>query len=283
MRKYYIVAESGADIPPEIIKKHDIRVVQMHVEMAEKDYLDKDVSLDELIGCFERTGKIPKTAGANPHQYVEVFNEIKKENPGAIILHLCYSAQLSVSFQSSVIAAEGFNNLYNIDTKNVTMGQGLVVVMAAEIIEQEPDIQPDELVRRIEEISQQVRFTFIPGDIEYLRAGGRVSNAQYLGARLLRVKPLIEVIGGLMLPTGKYMGTKKEIIRKAMADYFKKYKVEKEKMYFGYTYKIEEDIKREIEILAEAAGVKSFEWVVAGGVITSHAGPGGIGILGIEK
>ena len=282
MRKYIVVVESGADLPRETIEKHDIRVAQMHVEMDGHDYLDNEVSLDELVSCFERTGRIPKTAGANPSQYAEIFAAIKNEHPDAVVLHICYSAQLSICYQSSVIADDGTVPVCHIDSKNVTAAQGLVAMKAIELIEQQPEIEPEELVAKIEAIADKVRFFFIPGDIDYLRAGGRVSNAQYLGAKLLRVKPLIEVQDGLMLSTRKYKGSKKAIVRKALSDYFEKYSIDKESMYFGYTYDMEDTIKQEIETLAADAGVKNLEWIKAGAVITSHSGPGGIGVVGVE-
>jgi DegV family protein with EDD domain len=172
--------------------------------------------------------------------------------------------------------------IYHIDSKNVTAGQGMVVMAAAEFIKAQPDIEPEVLVARIEEIIAKVRFSFIPGDIDYLRAGGRVSNAQYLGARLLRIKPLIEVIDGQMLSTKKYKGSRKEILQKALTEYFEKYPVDKENIYLGYTYAIEDSLKQEMEAMVEGLGVKLVGWIKAGAVITSHSGPGGIGVVGVE-
>jgi DegV family protein with EDD domain len=283
LRKYLIVAESGADLTKKMIEDNDIRVVQMHVEMDGVNHHDHDVDLDDLVGYFKRTGKIPKTAGANPQQYTEVFDRIKKEDPDAVVLHICYSAQLSVGWQSSFIADDGVLDVRHIDSKNVTMGQGIVVLKAIEMIAENPAIEPDELVARIEELVERVRFSFIPGDIAYLKAGGRVSNAQYMGARLLRVKPLIEVIDGLMPSTKKYKGKKHAIMLHALSEYLDQHDIEKDKMYFGYVYSLEDDLKTEMEALVHQAGIPDIEWVKAGAVITSHAGPGGIGILGIEK
>jgi DegV family protein with EDD domain len=233
MRKYVIVAESGADLPQEIVERHNIYVVQMHVEMDGRDYLDDSVSMEELVSCHKRTGKIPKTAGANPSQYAEIFSAIKEKHPDATVVHVCYSAQLSVCYQSALIADDGTIPVLNIDTKNVTAAQGFVVVKTAELIEKQPDIEPEELVAQVEAIVEKVRFIFVPGDIDYLRAGGRVSNAQYLGARLLRVKPLIEVKDGLMISAKKYSGSTKAIMQKVMTDYFEQYCIDKEKMYLG--------------------------------------------------
>jgi len=281
VRDYIIVAESGADLPARIAERDDVYIVQMHVEMDGVNYLDNDLDLDQLVAYHKRTGHVPKTAGSNPAQYAETYAQIKQAHPDAIVLHICYSAQLSVSYQSSLIADDETQNIYHIDSKNVTMGQGIVVEKALEMIERNPDIEPEELVDYIEDIVERVRFSFIPGDIDYLRAGGRVSNAQYLGARLLRIKPLIEVLDGLMISTKKYKGSRLDIMRQAMVDFLEAHEIEKDKMYFGYVYSLDDEVKEELESLARQAGVGEVEWIKAGAVITSHAGPGGIGILGV--
>ena len=282
MNKYIIVAESGADLSQETIETYDIRVAQMHVEIDGRDYLDNDVSIDELTGFYDRTGNVPKTSGVNPQQYEAIFAKIKEEYPDAIVLHLCYSAVLSIGYQSSIQADDDAMRIYRVDIKNVSIGHGLVVTKAAELIAQNPDIEPEDLVARVEAIVQKTRFSFIPGNLAYLRAGGRVSNAQYIGATLLKLNPLIEVIDGFMLSTKKYRGTGAKVFRKMLADYLKKYAIDRERVYLVHACALDNVIKEAVERFLREAGVKSMVWHAAGGVISSHSGPGGVGIAGIE-
>ncbi|MDR1689637.1 MAG: DegV family protein [Clostridiales bacterium] len=283
MKKYIIVAESGADLSREMIENNDIRVPKMHVEIDGKDYLDGDVSMEELTSFYDKTGKVPKTAGVNPDQFEAIFKQIKEEDPNSTILHICYSAQLSIGFQSSVFADDGSIEICRVDAKNVSIGHAFVVMQVAEYIKENPEAQPEELQKKVEEIASKTRFAFLPGNLDYLRAGGRVSNAQYLGASLLRLKPLIEVIDGLMISTKKYSGAKKKIIRKMLNDYFTRYNIDKEKVFLVYAVSIDTDVRAEVEEAVREAGVKEFVWLKTGSVITSHCGPGGVGIAGIEK
>jgi len=133
VKKYVIVAESGADLSLETREKYGIYIAQMHVEFDGLDHLDYSVSLDELTDYYKRTGKVPRTAGVNPYQYSEVYQRIKTEHPQAIVLHLCYSEQLSCSFQSAVIADDRTMKIYHIDTKNVSIGQGIIIIKRAYI------------------------------------------------------------------------------------------------------------------------------------------------------
>jgi DegV family protein with EDD domain len=254
----------------------------MRVEIDGHDYFDSSVSMEQLTGYYERTGKVPKTAGVNPYQYEVIFQSIQKENPNAVILHLCYSAQLSCGYQSSIIADNGAIPIYRVDTKNVSIGQAFVVTQTAELINEQPEIEPEELVARAEAIAAKTRFSFVPGNLDYLRAGGRVSNAQYLGAKLLRLKPLIEVIDGLMLSTKKYRGSEKEIIYKMLSDFFANNSLSKEKVFFVYACALDSEIKTQMEEQAAEAGIKNVIWLKTGGVITSHSGPGGIGVAAME-
>jgi DegV family protein with EDD domain len=172
--------------------------------------------------------------------------------------------------------------IHRIDIKNVSIGQGLIVLKTARLIEQQPDIEPEELVAWIESLVTRTRFCFVPGNLDYLKAGGRVSNAQYIGAKLLKLKPLIEVIDGLMLSTKKYRGSMDSIITAMMTEYFKKHTIDKELMIFVYACTLDNSLKNTMEQIAKKEGVKNIIWLQTGGVITSHSGPGGVGISGVE-
>ena len=254
----------------------------MHLEIGGQDYLDGSVSIEELTSFYDRTGKVPKTAGVSPYQYEVIFGKIKDENPDAVILHLCYSAKLSCGYQNSIIADDGSIPVYRADIKNVSMGQAFIVMKTAELIEKQPGIEPEELVARVEAITAKTRFSFVPGNLDYLRAGGRVSNAQYLGAKILRLKPLIEVKDGLMISTKKYRGSNKEIISRMLSDFFAGYSLDKSEIYFGYACSIDSVTQRDMEKQAAEAGIRNVVWLKAGGVITAHSGPGGIGVAGME-
>jgi DegV family protein with EDD domain len=191
MSKYIIVTESGADLPREIASRSDVHVLPMHVIIDGEDYLDGSMTTEELCSYYDRTGKIPTTSAVNPEEYKVVFHQIRKEHPDAIILHLCYSSVCSCGYQNALIADKGIDNLYHVDTLNVSAGQAFIVMKALRMIDENPDIAPETLIAAIKRYSGVARFSFILGSLDYVRAGGRVTNAQYLGATLLNLKPLI--------------------------------------------------------------------------------------------
>ena len=142
MTRIILSTESGADLPKELVEKHQIQVVPMHVIMEGKDYLDGELSVEDVFDYHRRTKKIPSTAATNEHEYQALFKKIRVDFPDSIIVHIGYTSKASASFQSALIAAEEFENLYLIDTLNVTGGLGAVVLYAANLLEQEPAIEP---------------------------------------------------------------------------------------------------------------------------------------------
>jgi DegV family protein with EDD domain len=284
MNKYVIVAESGADLTREMIDRHHIHVAQMHVALGDKDYPDDRITVKELSEYYDKTGKLPTTSAASPNDFQLIYEQVIKETPDATIIHIGYSSKLSAAFQNSMIANDTgvIKSLFHIDSLNCSMGQAFIVMKAAKLIEENPDLSPEEIVRIVDGYAALTRFSFIPGNLNYLRAGGRVSNAQYLGATLFGIKPLIELLNGLMIPTKKYRGTMHRIIRNMIKEFFEKYNIDKKEIFLGETEGLSNDLKVDIEQQIRQFGVKEFVWIKSGNVIFSHAGPGAFGIVGMD-
>ena len=179
--KIILMAESGSDISPEIAKAHHITIVPMHVAFGGETRDDGSFPVTQMFEHYAKTRDLPRTSGCTPGDFEPVFEQIDKEHPDAQILYLAYSACTTCSMQSALIAAEGRTNFTAVDTKSVTAGQGAVVLRVAKFLEENPEATLEQAVAVANEAIEKVRMGFFPGDLEYLRAGGRVSNAAYLG------------------------------------------------------------------------------------------------------
>ena len=282
MKKIIILTESGADLPLDLAKLHHIQVIPMHVIMGNDQYQDGSIPVTEIYDYYEKTKKIPSTSATNPNEYQDVFKKLTEENPGCIIIHIGYSSKASCTFHNAVIASEAAENIYHVDSLNVSGGEASIILKAAELLEKQPDILPADLIEKIENYVARARVSFIPGALEYLKAGGRVSNAAYLGASLLQLKPLIEIVNGELISTKKYRGKMSNIAGKYMNEYIDRYNMEKEQIYLLYSLGLEEHIKKDMEQIAKEKGFKKIIWVQAGCVISVHSGPGAIGIAGFD-
>ena len=283
MKKFIIVTESGADLPLDIAKAHHIHVLPMHVVMDDVDYLDGSIPVTDVYDYYKRTKKIPTTSAINPNEYECLFQKITEKNPGCNIIHISYSSKASCTYQNALIASEDMNNIYHVDSLNVSGGEAAIVLKAVELIEKHPDIEPADLVEKLEYFVSIARVSFIPGNLEYLKAGGRLSNAAYLGASILQLKPLIEIVDGKLVATQKFRGGMKRIAEKYLNDFIDKHNMDREQIIFIYSLGLEDHIKQYMEESAKKKGFKKIIWVQTGCVISTHSGPGAIGIVGFKS
>lgn len=282
MRKIILSTESGADLPRDLADKYNVQVVPMHIIMDGKDYLDGVLPVEDIYDYYERTNDIPSTTATNPDEYHDFFMKIKRDFPDCIIIHIGYTSKASSSFQNAVIAAENFKDLFLIDALNVTGGLAAIVLHAARVLEQDPSIEPAQLIEEIKSIIPKSRLAFVPGRLDFLKAGGRVSNVSYLGGVLLKIKPRIELIEGKLVSTKKYRGKMRDVAKRLMQDYLEQYDIKRDQLYLLYSLGLDERIKQQMEKLAKENGFKYVKWMQAGAMISTHAGPGGFGIAGFE-
>lgn len=282
MKRIILSTESGADLPEDLALKHNVQVVPMHVIMDGKDYLDGSLPVQDIYDYYERTQKIPSTTSTNTHEYINFFKQINEDFPDSIIVHIGYTSKASSSFHNAVLASDEFDNLFLIDALNVTGGLTAVVMYAVSLLEQEPTIDPEQLVEKIKAIVPKAKLAFVPGSLEFLKAGGRVSNLAFLGGTLLRLKPRIELIEGVLLSNKKYRGNMDKVAEKLMHDYLDQYNLDRKQLFLIYSVGLDEKIKERMEKIAIEQGFKNIKWMQAGAVISTHSGPGGFGIAGIE-
>lgn len=283
MRRIILSTESGADLPNNLADKHEVQVVPMHVIMEGHDYLDGHLSVQEIYDYHDRTKKIPSTSATNVHEYHEFFTQIRKDYPDSIIIHIGYTSKASASFQNALIAAEEFDDLYLIDALNVTGGLAAIVMYAVNLLEEDPTIEPTHLIEKIKNKIPKTKLAFIPGSLDFLKAGGRVSNIAYLGGALLKIKPCIELIEGKLVSTKKYRGNMSVVAEKLMLDYINQYDISRKQVYFIYSIGLSESIMQRMNEIAKETDFQNITWIQAGAMISTHSGPGGFGIAGIEE
>lgn len=283
MSQIILLAETGSDIPADLAKKEVIELVPMHVSFGQTTKNDGSFPPSEVVSFYKETGILPKTSGSVPEDFTTVFDRIHAAHPDAQILYLAYSAVTTCSYQSAQIASEGRNYIKSLDTKQVSAGQYVVVVTMAKLLREHPEWTIEDALAAAQTLSDQVRMCFVPDTLEFLRAGGRVSNAAALCGALLKIHPCIEIIDGHLKATKKQRGNMKKIVPRLISDYITEQKLNKEEIWLIRTPGLSEEIIATAEQAAYLAGAKKVTWVSTGGVITCHGGPGAFGIVGISK
>ncbi len=282
MSNFVLLVETGSDIPAEMAQRYGIYTVPMHVAFGEDSRDDGSFPVEDIYRYFEQTGKLTQTSGCTPGDFEVIYDRIQAEQPGKHILHLAYSAVTTCSYQSAIIAAEGREGITSVDTKHVTAGQTMVALLMARYLEENPDCSVNQAVSKAKEISEKCRMGFFPGDLAYLRAGGRVSNAAYMGAKILQLNPLIELLNGYLTATKKYRGKMDKVALKMMDDFVETHRFDRSVIGFVYSEGLSDSIRAAVDEKVKELGFKESFWVRAGGVITTHCGPGGFGVCGIS-
>jgi DegV family protein with EDD domain len=281
MKKYVLVTESGSDMPIELVNQYGIKVVPMHVQFAGKSYADGEIPAEFMLKCCEKNNIMPTTSASTPFDFEETYKYIRKENPDAIIIHIAYAAKTTCAYENAILADEGYSGIYHVDTGHVSLGLGTVVIKTARYIEKNLDVEPKELIRKIKQIAFNLKCHFIPEDLKYLKAGGRCSNAQQLAAKLLNLKPLIEMMDGKLLATKKFRGRMESVCKKVVDNFFEAASIDMDEIYIAVSPGVSENTRRTIENLVKEHGAKKIQWFHTGCVISTHMGPGGFGIAGM--
>ncbi len=255
----------------------------MHVSFDTETLDDGIFPVEKIVDYYHTTGKLPKTSGCTPEDFERAFDALHAEYPDAQLLYLAYSAVTTCSCQSAVIASAHRDYVTILDTKQVSLGQGNIVITMAEILKENADMTIKEASETAEKLISRAKMCFLPDNLEFLRAGGRVNNVAALGARILSLHPCIEILDGKLIATKKYRGKMVKVAAQLVTEYAEKYDLGKDYLWFVYTIGLSDAVRESAEVAAKECGFKKIRWIQANGVITTHGGPAAFGLAGFSK
>lgn len=212
MAKIALVTDSASDLPREICIKHGITVVPLYVNWNEQTYRDGEDLVPESFYPLMRTEKtLPRTSQPTPGTYLELFREFHAQ--GKEVLCLTLSSGLSGTYTSAITARgmlEDKDGVEVIDTLAASIGQGLLVLEVARMIEQGLGLQ--EIIPLIQDKISRLRSIFTINNLENLVKGGRLSSLQGGLGTLLDIKPVLCLDEhGKIVPLTKVRSRKKAL------------------------------------------------------------------------
>ena len=216
MKKQIIISsDSTCDLSSELIQRYDIRILPMGVTLGDTIYRDGvDITPDDIYAHAAKTGQLPKTSAINMAEDADFFAQLTQD--GSAVIHFTISSSMSATYNNARMAAEEFENVYVVDSKNLSTGNGLLVIAAAEMAQQ--GMEPQEIVQKVSAMADCVDASFVVDDLEYLVKGGRCSAAAAFGANLLQLKPCICVKNGVMGVGKKYRGKFERVLSGYVAE-----------------------------------------------------------------
>lgn len=276
-----IISDSTCDLSLEQIAEHQIGIVPLIVMKGNQEFLDGiTITPADIFAHVAAGGSLCTTAARGVAVYQEEFAKYAGEYDG--VIHVNIGSDFSSSHQNACIAAEDFENVRVIDSKNLSTGQGLVVLKACELAQTAKDM--DELKQQLDDFVSRVEASFVLDRLEYMVKGGRCSGAAALGANLLSLKPCIEVKDGKMVVVKKYRGH----IEKCMAAYVKdrlsdRDDLDQDRIFITHTDVSKESLEAVRSGVAQYGNFKNVYETVAGCTVSCHCGPGTMGILFVRK
>ncbi len=277
-----IISDSTCDLSKDLLNKYDIAVTPLTVTLGSRSGLDGvDITPEDIYAYVEKTGELSKTSAISVGEYEQCFQHWRDR--GFEIVHIGISGKLSVSHQNALAAAEEIGGVYHVDSENLSTGQGLMVLRAAEMAEE--GASAAEIAEACRQLAPQIEASFVADSVEYLRRGGRCSAAAALGASLLHIKPCIEVTNGGMKPGKKYHGKLDHVIRSYADDRLKDRRdIDTRRIFITHTRcdaQTIDDVRTMVRYYCPDA--EEILETTAGATITTHCGPGTLGILFIRK
>ena len=275
-----IIADSTADLIPAV--KERVNVVPLTVHFGEEEYID-GVTIDHKT-FYEKlveSDVMPSTSQATPVAFAEEFAKAAAADESVVVITI--ASQLSGTYQSAMIAAQDFAEVYVVDSGSVAIGAGILVDLAVQLADS--GMGAKEIAQQLEEEKKNIRLVALVDTLEYLKRGGRVSKTVAFAGELLNIKPVLAVQDGLINILGKARGSKQgnnllvqQIGKAGGVDFGRP-------VLLGYTglsgALLQKYITDSKDLWAEAEG--PLDYTCIGSVIGTHAGPGAIAAAFFKK
>jgi len=279
-----IISDSTCDLSKELLEKYNIAIRPLYVHLGEDEYIDGvNVTPDDLYAWADANKSTPKTSVFSLPEAMELFQTYT--DVGDEIIAFSVSDEMSSSGNVMRMAAEELgkeDSIHVINSASLSTGIGLLIIEAA--IMAENGVPAAEIVARIEELKLRVRASFVVDTLTYLHRGGRCSGIAALAGGMLKLHPKIVVADGKMGPEKKYRGKMKSVIMDYVKDMEEDLKCAKPDRVFithsGCDAEVVEMVREYLQ------GLNVFGEILetrAGSVISSHCGPGTLGVLFIAQ
>ncbi len=277
-----IISDSTCDLSKELIQEYGIEVFPLHIHLGDDEFQDGvNITPDEIYAWSDLNKTTPKTSAASISDVVSVYEKF----PDDELIVFCISGTMSTTINVLRLAAEDLereDQIYIIDSKNLSTGIGLLVLEAARMAKE--GMAAKDIVEVINALIPKVRASFVVDTLTYLHRGGRCSGVAALAGGALKLHPQLNVVDGAMLPGKKYRGTIQKVIMSYVKDMEEELKTANKNRVFITHSGCEQEIVDEVYTYLKDLNIFDEICITrAGGVVSSHCGPGTLGVLYIAE
>lgn len=274
-----IVADSTCDLSADLIEKYDITIIPLCIVMGENSYFDGiETTPEEIYKWADANKTTPKTAAVTIDNAASLLKPFMDEDREIVFFGI--STQMSTTCNVVRLIGEeaGYDKLHVIDSQSLSTGIGLQVLYAARL--SMAGESAASIVEKAEKRRSAVSASFVIDTLTYLSRGGRCNSVTALLANTLKLKPEIVVKDGAMIVAKKYRGQLGSVLLKYVKDQEEALLAADKNCVFITHSGCSEDIVAPVKEYLESLSYFENIYVTrAGGVVSSHCGPGTLGVL----
>lgn len=276
-----IITDSASDYTVEQAEKENIILAPMTIYFGEESFRDKyEITGEQFYERLVAEKELPKTSQINPYAFQQLFKEVTEAGDEALVILM--SSELSGTYQSAMNAADDFDNIYVVDTLNVTVGERCLISLAQRLIEEGKSAK--EIAEILDQKKHDVCVLALLDTLEYLKKGGRISATVAFAGGVLSIKPVVTVVEGKVEILGKARGSKngsnmlKEKTSQTGVDYDLP-------IFLGYSGLDQGLLNQYVEDSKELweGKVEDLPVILVGSTIGTHVGPGAIVVAFFRK
>lgn len=276
-----ITSDSTCDLPEELKERFGIRTVPLHVHLGDDDYLDGvSFTQDMIFETYARDKLLPTTSAVTPQEFEVFFRSILAE--GYEIVHVSLSADISGTVQNSIIASQELEGVYTVDSRSVTSAMGMMLFEASRL--RDEGLSAAEIAQAMRELTPKVNLSFILDTLEFMWKGGRCTGVAAFGANLLKLKPLIEMADGKLEVCKKYRGGISKVTDTYLKERLTGRKIRTDYGIIVSTVPFTPEEQAHLrELVCGIVPFKELFFTRTGCTISTHAGPGAMGVAFLEE
>ena len=273
--KTRIIVDSTSDLMPNI--KEQVHIVPLTVHFGQEEYVDGvTISHKAFYEKLVETDVHPSTSQATPAAFEVEYEKAREAGEAAVVIAL--TSKLSGTYQSAMIAAAEYENIYVVDSGSVAIGGAILVEYALKLLNE--GLEAKQIAEKLEEVKSRIVIVALVDTLEYLKKGGRVSKTVAFAGTLLNIKPVLSVVDGEINMLGKARGSKmgnnllvQEIEKAGGVDFSMP-------LMLGYTGLSDAMLLKYIEDSKHIweGNVDQVRYTSIGSVIGTHAGPGAVAV-----
>mgnify|MGYP002674720267 FL=1 len=283
-RPVCITYDSTCDLTPQLLERFRIRTIPLTIQSGERVFPDDgSYTSADLYDGYRKDGTLPKTSAISPEEFRSFFSAILDE--GFDIVHIDISSDLSCTCQNAVMAAQELSDkgaIHVVDSRQLSTGGGLLALQGAKL--RDDGMAASDIAAELRRLAPLSDTSFVLDTLEYMWKGGRCSGVTALGANMLKLKPSLEIRDGKLVVCKKYRGAMEKVYRQYVTERLADKAVVDDWAFITHSGEVSEKTLQELtSLVRELAPFKEVFITQAGCTVSSHCGPGTLGVLFLRQ